>query len=1149
MAGAKPGVHLLTLKPVSVHDTLKKGGKFIKWEEDTSQNMPDRQITLNVDADGFFLYWGVPANQELEILDINMIRDTRTGKYAKQPKQKTLDLIPNRDENDNLLTVAYGTDLVNITFYNFVALEPNVAKFWVDQLFEMASNKLSQNASRTTYLRKAYTKLTLQAMDGKIPLKNIYKMFPDKKRVDLALANKHGTAVNLEDFTWEYFMAFLDKVCGRPELQTILEECGSKNKPFITLDQFMKFINTKQRDPRLNEVLYPPLKKEQVRQIMENYESPSHLDRDQISLKAFSNYLAGEENNIVPPEKLDLVDDMNQPLCHYFINSSHNTYLTVGQLTGLSSVEMYRQVLLTGCRCIELDCWKGRPPDEEPYITHGFTMTTEISFKEVLEAIAESAFKASNYPVILSFENHVDSPTQQAKMANYCKTIFGDALLINPLEKFPLVPEQPLPSPQDLLGKILIKNKKKPEMCSKNLEEAGLKELEAESEDEESEETGGEMNKLNSDEGTAYREVIATKEMSTLVNYIQPVKFKRFPDSAKRKRWYEMSSFVETKAMDLLKNFPCEFLEYNKNQLSRMYPKGTRVDSSNYMPQLFWNIGCQMVALNFQTPDIPMQLNMGVFEYNGRSGYLLKPEFMRRTDKEFDPFTDCIVDGIVANTFKITVISGQFLSERKVGVFVEVDMFGIPGDTKKRVKTKMSNGNSLDPVWRNETFYFPQVILPTLASVRISACEENGRFIGHRVLPVSAIRPGYHYICLKNEINQPLILPSLLVYTEVGDFIPTEHQKYADALTDPIRHVNQFDKRQRQLEALMAYETEMVDVPDSPPTPDPQPTPKPKEEIINNNRTSEPGLSIPKEKDNVSTVMTKLDLPSVDELKELKSYDKLQKKQIKEFKDLNKKNQKKLQSEIQKKCSLIEKKFKRSIKKREPQESDLSAQNQTVELQEEQMQELLKLQQELHKQEEKMRLEHLKEAYKKLQDLVEDCHSNHMKKMKDVCEREKKEIQKMMDRKRVNSISEVRESKPEEINEINTRHIKDTVAALRTLEEEQDKRSERLKLNLRGVIQSLNGEFEENQKKLEQELDEEYHQLTVKIALCLQSELQNKGVRNESLSSPLSNHSSPGLAGLSNCSTPTYSSHRRSTNKTMDNSLSPSLSDTDKSFS
>ena len=52
-----------------------------------------------------------------------------------------------------------------------------------------------------------------------------------------------------------------------------------------------------------------------------------------------------------------------------------------GQFSGLSTPEMYRQCLLSGCRCLELDCWKGKPPDEEPYITHGFTMTTEILFK------------------------------------------------------------------------------------------------------------------------------------------------------------------------------------------------------------------------------------------------------------------------------------------------------------------------------------------------------------------------------------------------------------------------------------------------------------------------------------------------------------------------------------------------------------------------------------------------------------------------------------------------------------------------------------------------------------------------------------------------------------------------------------------------
>ncbi|KTF90120.1 hypothetical protein cypCar_00040164, partial [Cyprinus carpio] len=59
---------------------------------------------------------------------------------------------------------------------------------------------------------------------------------------------------------------------------------------------------------------------------------------------------------------------------------------------------------------------------------------------------------------------------------------------------------------------------------------------------------------------------------------------------------------------------------YNKRQMSRIYPKGGRVDSSNYMPQIFWNAGCQMVSLNFQTPDLGMQLNQGKFEYNGACG-------------------------------------------------------------------------------------------------------------------------------------------------------------------------------------------------------------------------------------------------------------------------------------------------------------------------------------------------------------------------------------------------------------------------------------------------------------------------------------------------------------------------------------------------
>lgn len=72
-----------------------------------------------------------------------------------------------------------------------------------------------------------------------------------------------------------------------------------------------------------------------------------------------------------------------------------------------------------------------------------------------------------------------------------------------------------------------------------------------------------------------------------------------------------MSSFDEKQATSLLKEHPVKFVDYNMFQLSRVYPAGTRFDSSNFMPQVFWNAGCQLVALNYQTLDLAMQLNLG----------------------------------------------------------------------------------------------------------------------------------------------------------------------------------------------------------------------------------------------------------------------------------------------------------------------------------------------------------------------------------------------------------------------------------------------------------------------------------------------------------------------------------------------------------
>lgn len=105
-------------------------------------------------------------------------------------------------------------------------------------------------------------------------------------------------------------------------------------------------------------------------------------------------------------------------------------------MTGKSSVEIYRQCLLSGCRCVELDLWNGKT--NEPVILHGYTFVPEVSAREVIEAIAESAFKSSDYPVILSFENHCNTK-QQAKIAQYCHDYFGDMLLYEPLDSHKVI--------------------------------------------------------------------------------------------------------------------------------------------------------------------------------------------------------------------------------------------------------------------------------------------------------------------------------------------------------------------------------------------------------------------------------------------------------------------------------------------------------------------------------------------------------------------------------------------------------------------------------------------------------------------------------------------------------------------------------------
>ncbi|XP_013102544.1 1-phosphatidylinositol 4,5-bisphosphate phosphodiesterase classes I and II isoform X2 [Stomoxys calcitrans] len=879
--------------PVEVSQALQDGEKFIKWDDDSYVGTP---VTMRVDPNGFFLYW-VDQNNEMDMLDIASIRDVRTGQYAKKPKDPKLSQIVTLGSQDTLeektVTVCHGSDFVNISFINFCCTKKEIAQHWCDGLMRLAYSLMHLNGSINMFLKKAHTKLCLQVdKSGSIPVKNIVKMFAqnkdDRKRVEKALENTglpsgKTEAVPVSKFTFEEFYNLYKNLTQRNEVEKVFDNLvGNTKRKHMTTNQFMDFLNNTQRDPRLNEILYPYADTERAKEVITQYEpNKFNAQKGLLSLDGFLRYLMSDDNPIMASNKWDLSDDMNQPLSHYFINSSHNTYLTGHQLTGKSSVEIYRQCLLAGCRCVELDFWNGRT--DEPVIVHGYTFVPEIFAKDVLEAIAESAFKTSELPVVLSFENHCN-PRQQAKIANYCREIFGEMLLDKPLDSHPLEPNVELPPPSSLKRKIIIKNKKKhhhhhhhhhhhkksgaaalnnKQLISANSVDASnktmpssgslqqssgqedggtpaittngdigngsnhappLQQLRQSSKDS----TGSSDTDSSSDDESlpnttpilpsgnepppekAQKETEAGAEISALVNYVQPIHFSSFENSEKKNRCYEMSSFDEKQATTLLKERPIEFVNYNKHQLSRVYPAGTRFDSSNFMPQLFWNAGCQLVALNFQTLDLAMQLNLGIFEYNGRSGYLLKPEFMRRTDRRLDPFAESTVDGIIAGSVSITVLSGQFLSDKRIGSYVEVDMFGLPADTvRKRFRTKIVRDNGLNPVYDEEPFIFKKVVLPALASIRIAAYEEGGKFIGHRVLPVIGLRPGYRHLSLRNELGQPLPLTSLFLCIIVKDYVPDDIAIFAEALANPIKYQNELEKRDKQL-AVLQEDTEPI---------------------------------------------------------------------------------------------------------------------------------------------------------------------------------------------------------------------------------------------------------------------------------------------------------------------------------------------------
>ncbi|KAL8222272.1 UNVERIFIED_CONTAM: 1-phosphatidylinositol 4,5-bisphosphate phosphodiesterase zeta-1 [Gekko kuhli] len=270
--------------------------------------------------------------------------------------------------------------------------------------------------------------------------------------------------------------------------------------------------------------------------------------------------MSSEDCVLFQKEHRTVYQDMTRPLCEYFISSSHNTYLISDQLIGPSHLWGYASALMKGCRCLEIDCWDGS--NDDPVVYHGHTLTSKISFKTVIQVIGKYAFLASDYPVIVSLENHC-SPKQQEVMADYMKTILGDRLVTSTIDgKMPTE----LPSPEALKFKIIIKNKKLGTL-EETLERTGTDIHGQTGEFEEVQTTDDEID----DEPSAKEPLLKKRRaswkgagpprkkqkmkkvklalvLSELVIYTKSRKFVSFEDSREKQKFYENHSMSEGKA-------------------------------------------------------------------------------------------------------------------------------------------------------------------------------------------------------------------------------------------------------------------------------------------------------------------------------------------------------------------------------------------------------------------------------------------------------------------------------------------------------------------------------------------------------------------------------------------------------------------------
>uniref|UniRef100_A0AAX7TXI8 Phosphoinositide phospholipase C n=1 Tax=Astatotilapia calliptera TaxID=8154 RepID=A0AAX7TXI8_ASTCA len=680
----------------------------------------------------------------------------------------------------------------------------------------------------------------LHKLNVNLPRRKVKQMFQEADTDD-----QQGT------LTYEEFSVFYKMMSLRRDLY-LLMMAYSDRKDHLTAEELVNFLHNEQKMTNVTP--------EYVAEIIDKFEvSEENKQQCVMGIEGFTNFMRCPTCDIFNPLHHEVNQDMDQPLCNYFIASSHNTYLTGDQLLSHSKTDMYAWVLQSGCRCVEVDCWDG--PEGEPMVQHGYTLTSKIPFKSVIETINKYAFINNQYPVILSIENHC-SIQQQKKIAQYLREIFADKLDIGDVLSGDC---KTLPSPHSLQGKILIKGKRLPAYLSADAEEGEV------SDDDSADEIEDDF-KLKSSNGNSHHQVVEShirKKLDSLLKEsrigdkedtdsfsirallrathqglqknLRQVKFKAMcgdeyggehsksrltcqsmdkeedgqersgreagGQCLRKRKTMKLSrdlsnlvvftnsvasqeclnegtagdvlSFSETRAQSLVNHRTEEFLAFNQRQLSRIYPSAYRIDSSNFNPQFYWNVGCQLVALNYQTEGRMMQLNRAKFMVNGGIGYVLKPPPMCKGT--FNPFCDDPLPAYPKKQLILKIISGQqlpkppdsMLGDRGeiIDPFVEVEIIGLPVDCCKE-QTRVVDDNGFNPVWE-ETLTFT-LHMAEVALVRFLVWDHDpiGRdFIGQRTVAFTSLMPGYRHVYLEG-----LTEASIFVHVSVHDVYGKSNQ-------------------------------------------------------------------------------------------------------------------------------------------------------------------------------------------------------------------------------------------------------------------------------------------------------------------------------------------------------------------------------------